>query len=165
MYLAEALHDLCQYEKAELTFKKALQYNKSGGSSTFQPPPGGKEDDFYCKLAVTQMQRKNYQAALQSLLTIPAENRTLKVQVLLIRVNIKLGNPETLADIRELLKKTPLALEFLPILLHRSSLNPSASKDLVALIQKSLTDLKMTTPFYSWIVPWVKLKVSWYFFQ
>ena len=222
---AEALHEMQQLEKAEMTYKKALQFNKSLSQNLFHnafnsfnldmsttsnhadqtfagctnmevghpfTPTNrkGQNDvsnshipmsvagahcpaqsmlgyDFYYKLARTQIARKNLSTALQSLLTIPSEWRSLKIQVLILRVSLQqhasatttASYAESLNDLREFLKQWPLALELVILYFNKCAPVSCASvKELSNLIQKALIDQKLASPFTQWIVGWVKLR-------
>ena len=195
-----------QYEKAELIFKKALQFNKCSlrnhqsrfdskstenttGSSSNHDIIGSDVDtgcsneriekpdlttspmlgaDFYFNLAKTQIARSNYSAAMQSLLTIPVESRTLKVQVLILQVMTKqnagnLANStsrmEAVTDLLDFLKQWPIALSIIITYLRElAPLNGDLIKELCFVIDKALIDQKLNSVYTEWVTNWVKLQ-------
>ena len=123
--------------------------------------------DFYYKLARTQIARRNLSTALQSLLTIPSEARTLKVQVQILRVSLQQNATstttasyvESLSDLRDFLTQWPLALELVILFLNKSApVSAAVVKELTNLLHKALVDQKLLSPFTQWIIPWVKLR-------
>ena len=197
--LAEALHEMKQYEKAELVCKKALQFNKcslrnlrsktehkndeddlpcSSETNMEERFKNSKNEDnssnlmlgshFYFKLAQIQIARQNYSAAMQSLLTIPAESRSLNVQVMILQVMSKqnsglltnggVSRTEALSDLLEFLKLWPFAFSLITSYLREiAPIGSELWKELAITVEKALNDLKLNSVYTDWVVNWVKL--------
>lgn len=119
IFYADAHFYLDKYRRAETLYKKALQFRKCliKSKGTGKPMLDGQKDlpsdvNIKYQIHLCLLKSKNPQEALQVLQSIPAKQRTAKVNMALAKVFHEHGMERSaISTYKEVLRECPLALE------------------------------------------------------
>ncbi|XP_061432080.1 LOW QUALITY PROTEIN: anaphase-promoting complex subunit 7 [Lethenteron reissneri] len=160
VYHADALHAEREFRKAEATYRQALQQKKflgkcvrvrSGAGAAAPPPPQGlpSELEVKYKLADCYMNLRQDKDAIAVLDTVPAKQRTPKINMTLAGLYRKTGQERSaITCYKEVLRQCPLALEAILGLLSLSVKGAEVASLTVNTLQ--------AMPLLEWLSMWIK---------